>query len=157
MPHKEKTIAGRLLTLFFLLNTILRKFKINFVSPFKTQVIQIVRSVPYGKVVSYGQVALYTGFPRLARQVGWVLNKTEGVIDLPWWRVVNNHGYISIKGTRFHDKNLQRDLLIAEGIPVDKNFTFPIERYRYRPDKQVLKIFQLSDSYIDILLEKYGV
>jgi hypothetical protein len=40
---------------------------------------------------------------------------------------------------------------------VDKNFTFPIERYRYRPDKQVLKIFQLSDSYIDILLEKYGV
>lgn len=126
-------------------------------SSFKTQVIQIVRTVPYGKVVSYGQVALYTGFPRLARQVGWVLNKTEGIVDLPWWRVVNNKGYISIRGTKFHDKNLQRDLLIAEGIAVSKDFTFPIENYRYRPDKQTLRSFQLSDSYINFLLKKYGV
>ncbi len=126
-------------------------------SPFKQRVIDIVRSVPEGRVVSYGQVALYTGFPRLARQVGWVLNRTEGKIDLPWWRVVNNKGYLSIRGTRFHDKNLQRSLLRSEGIPVNEDFTLPIESYRYRPDKKSLKRFQLSESYIFSLLKKYGV
>ena len=43
-------------------------------SKFKDGVIKVVNLIPYGKIVSYGQVALYLGLPRAARQVGWVLN-----------------------------------------------------------------------------------
>src|SRR5438105_160774 len=72
-------------------------------SPFKQKIIEVIRLVPHGKVVSYGQVAAYVGVPRAARQVGWILNQSEGKLDLPWWRVVNNKGYLSIRGTRFND------------------------------------------------------
>ena len=127
-------------------------------SPFKKRVIQIVRAVPQGKVVSYGQVASYCGLPRAARQVGWILNSTEGSpIDLPWWRVVNNHGYLSIRGTTLQDKQLQKKLLEAEGVLFSEEFTLPMEQYRYRPTKKELKTFQLEDKYMQFLLEKYGV
>lgn len=87
-------------------------------SPFKDRVIAIVRMIPEGKVVSYGQVALYAGLPRAAREVGWILKSTEGGsgrsqvrVDLPWWRVINKEGKITIDGTKFHSKNLQKKLL----------------------------------------------
>ena len=66
-------------------------------SKFKEKVIEVVSLIPFGKVVSYGQVALYIGIPRAARQVGWMLNRMEGDVQIPWWRVVNNQGRISIK------------------------------------------------------------
>lgn len=127
-------------------------------SPFKEKVIQIVRSVPEGKVVSYGQVAAYCGLPRAARQVGWVLNSTEGeMIDLPWWRVVNYQGYLSIRGTKLHDKELQKKLLQAEGIPVSDEYVLPMEQYRFRPTKELLQTFELEKEYIEMLLTKFGI
>ena len=54
-----------------------------------------MQHIPYGRVVSYGQVAAYVGVPRGARQVGWTLRRLED-IDIPWWRVINNEGRISI-------------------------------------------------------------
>src|SRR3972149_6610734 len=99
-------------------------------SKFKEAVINVVRKIPNGKVVSYGQVALYIGMPRAARQVGWILNKTEGVLEIPWWRVVNNEGRISIKGSKY-SANDQRERLLSEGIKVTRDFTFNIEEYRF--------------------------
>lgn len=112
---------------------------LNPMSLFKQKVIEVVRSIPYGKVASYGQIALYAGFPRGARQVGWILNSTEGKIDLPWWRVVNHKGYLSIRGTKFSDKNLQRKLLLAEGIIVSEDFKLEINMYRFVPGEKLLK------------------
>ncbi len=127
------------------------------ISPFKKRVIEIVRLVPHGKVVSYGQVALMVGMPRAARQVGWILRGSEGNIDLPWWRVVNNKGSITIKGTKYVDRELQRKLLRAEGVVVSEEFTLDIKIYRFLPDKKLLKQLELSEAYITKLLEKYVI
>jgi alkylated DNA nucleotide flippase Atl1 len=51
---------------------------------------------------------------------------------VPWWRVINNAGIISIKGNWIATKEVQRELLVKEGVVVDENFMIEIERYRYR-------------------------
>src|SRR3989344_1641361 len=106
-------------------------------SKFKDGVIKVVSKVPYGKVVSYGQVALYIGVPRAARQVGWTLNRMKGVEDIPWWRVVNNAGRISIKGSKYSAED-QKRLLVADGVKVEDDLSFDIENYRFIPDKKLL-------------------
>ncbi len=124
-------------------------------SEFKEKVIQFVRLVPYGKVVSYGQVAAYVGVPRGARHVGWILRGIENSVGLPWWRVVNNTGRISIDGNLNSDKYLQRKLLEAEGIVVLESFRLDINTYRFIPDSTVLETLQLRKEYIQMLQEKY--
>lgn len=100
---------------------------------FADKVIAIVKAIPFGKVASYGQVALYAGIPRGARQVGWILHATEAKpsIQIPWWRVINNSGRISIKGSYSNTPDLQRKLLLAEGVKVANNFDIDIEKYRW--------------------------
>lgn len=131
--------------------------KIFDVSLLKKRVLQIVKMVPPGRVVSYGQIAAYCGLPRAARQVGWILKNTEAKINLPWWRVINNKGFISIKGCHFVDKNLQRKLLLAENIPVDDSYHLPIKKYRFCLSKNKLKQFNLPNNYIKLLIEKYSI
>jgi methylated-DNA-protein-cysteine methyltransferase-like protein len=122
-------------------------------SRFKDGVIKVVSLVPKGKVVSYGQVALYVGVPRAARQVGWTLNRLEEKVSIPWWRVVNNKGRISIKGSKC-SANQQRKLLEKEGVKVSKNLTFDIEKYRFTPDKTILNELELDRSYLDLISRK---
>jgi len=98
-------------------------------SKFSQEVLKAVKSVPRGKVVSYGQVALMTGNPRAARQVGWVLNKLSDD-KTPWWRVINNSGRISIKSSEFSALE-QKERLEGEGVVVSKNFEIDIEKYRF--------------------------
>lgn len=124
-------------------------------SPFKDKVIQIIQLVPQGKVVSYGQVAAYAGVPRAAREVGWILNSLENTISLPWWRVVNNSGYLSIRGNQTADKVLQAKLLQNEEIEVSEDFTLNMEKYRWRLDLEVIKTLQLDNEYVEQKLAKY--
>lgn len=126
-------------------------------SEFKNAVIQIIRQVPFGKVASYGQIAVYAGMPRAARQVGWILNHSEGKLDLPWWRIVNNEGRISIKGTQFNTPLLMKSMLENEGVEVSDDYTFDIETYRFRPSREQLKTWQLNDEYIERICSKYGL
>lgn len=119
-------------------------------SQFKDRVLLIVSKIPYGKVASYGQVALLVGAPRAARQVGWILRGLGEETNIPWWRVVNNKGYISIKASRF-SANEQKTLLDKEGIKVKDDFTFDLEIHRYRPGKEVLKEFGLSPEYLEMI------
>ncbi len=100
---------------------------------FRQKVIFLIKKIPKGKVVSYGQVAAAVGSPRAARQVGGVL---RGMDDseykaVPWWRVINNQGILSIKGNWTATKELQRSLLIKEGVEVTQNFTVDMQTYRY--------------------------
>lgn len=124
-------------------------------SPFKLRVINIVRLVPEGNVASYGQIATYIGIPRAARQVGWILNSIEGKVDLPWWRIINNIGRISIKGSNMNTPELQRKLLRAEGIKVSEDFSIDIKKYRFKPNEQFFKMLNLNDEYIAIISEKF--
>ncbi len=95
------------------------------------KVIEVVRKIPTGKVMSYGQVARVIGMPRGARQVGWVLRSMGEASECPWWRVVNNEGRITIKGNKHHGPLEQRRRLVAEGVLVSDQFSFDIEAYRH--------------------------
>jgi methylated-DNA-protein-cysteine methyltransferase related protein len=100
---------------------------------FKEKVIKVVLIIPKGKVMSYGQIAAWIGAPRAARQVGWVLRTIETEVKLPWWRVANNKGIISIKGNKYHNKNMQKSLLEKEGVKIREDLSFDIATYRFSP------------------------
>lgn len=123
---------------------------------FQQSVINIVNFIPKGKVVSYGQVALYAGLPRVAREVGWTLRSLPENIGIPWWRVINNEGRISIKGNKNADAEMQKRRLEQEGVEVSDLFEIDIEKYRWTADKQILKSFRLDDDYIETVLKKYS-
>ncbi len=126
-------------------------------SQFTQKVITVIQAVPAGRVVSYGQVAAYVGVPRAARQVGMTLRNLEDAISLPWWRVINNAGRITIKGNMQNTPDIQRKLLQSEGIIVTNDFTLDIEHYRFRASNELLQAWKLSDSYREIVLAKYGL
>lgn len=84
---------------------------------FYDRVYDIVRSIPSGAVVSYGQVAFLAGNPRMARQVGWALHACPE--DVPWHRVVRKDG--SLPGLSDEASFRQRLLLEREGILFDEN------------------------------------
>ena len=85
-------------------------------SGYFAQVYALVRQVPAGRVVTYGQIATALGDPRRARVVGWALRACPE--DVPWHRVVNSRGGLSL-GPAHGGVNLQRALLEDEGIEFD--------------------------------------
>lgn len=79
-------------------------------TPFFKQVYDIVEQIPYGRVVSYGQIAWMLGRPHAAREVGWAMRCCPD--SLPWQRVVMKDG--SITGGTYAD--LRRGILETEGV-----------------------------------------
>lgn len=78
---------------------------------FEDAVLEVVRSIPAGRCLSYGEVADEAGFPRAARAVGTLLRTT--VESCPWWRVVGWDGRL-----RSPEPDRQATLLRAEGVSV---------------------------------------
>lgn len=100
---------------------------------FGDRVYWLVRQVPEGRVVTYGQIALYAGSPRAARAVGTLMrNSLENGVELPWQRVINASGGISFKGD-FARAELQRRLLHDEGVVFGSNGKCDLKRYRWDP------------------------
>lgn len=95
---------------------------------FRDKVLKAVSSIPYGFVASYGQVAAMVGEPRSARQVGWILNRYGD--NIPWWRVINRHGQITIKGSEFSALD-QKERLASESITFLDEFVVDIAKHRY--------------------------
>ena len=75
------------------------------------QIYDVVRKIPPGKVLTYGQVAELAGLYGKARLVGYALFKVELASDLPWQRVVNAKGEISYSEARCGGDYLQKNLL----------------------------------------------
>jgi methylated-DNA-protein-cysteine methyltransferase-like protein len=99
-------------------------------------VYNIVRQIPAGKVATYGQVALLAGSPRAARQVGYAL-RALGLNEenIPWWRVVNREGYLSINhGNGGVEKEIQKNLLEAEGVVVSPELQIDVAQYLWEAD-----------------------
>ena len=82
---------------------------------FKDKMVKVVLRIPHGKVASYSQVAALIGSPRWARQVGQALRNYRGKKTIPWWRVINSRGFISIGGDPLRPE-LQKKLLLKEGV-----------------------------------------
>ncbi len=89
---------------------------------FKDRVLEEVRKIPKGRVASYGQIALFAGKPRGAREVGWILNRWGDEGGTPWWRVINSKGYISIKHNEISALE-QKRLLEEDGVDVEEDFS----------------------------------
>lgn len=80
--------------------------------------IEVILGIPVGKVATYGQIAALAGNPRGARQVVRVLHSSSRKEGLPWHRVINSKGMISLSGEGY---DVQRSLLEGEGVVFDKN------------------------------------
>jgi methylated-DNA-protein-cysteine methyltransferase-like protein len=85
---------------------------------FFQRVYQVVRMIPPGQVATYGQIAEIVSHRRAARTVGWALNGLPEGSDVPWQRVINARGEISL-GRRGGAAATQRALLEREGIEFD--------------------------------------
>lgn len=101
--------------------------------PFAALVQRTVRRVPAGRVISYGGVAALLGAPRAARGVGQVLGSLPEGSDVPWWRVINAAGGISLHG---HPGILQRMMLEAEGVRPGRSGRIDWARYGWRPEEE---------------------
>jgi methylated-DNA-protein-cysteine methyltransferase-like protein len=100
---------------------------------FYDQVYAVVRRVPHGQVTTYGRVAEMLGRPRAARAVGYALNalkdKKEPVYgSIPWQRVINSQGRISIIN-REHSAQQQAELLRSEGVIVSPDLRIDLDKF----------------------------
>lgn len=100
---------------------------------FYGRVYDLVCRVPEGSVVTYGQVALELGAPAAARAVGYALSNLPGDSEVPWWRVINAAGAISLRG-RGAAADLQRAILEREGVQFDSSGRTDLGRFRWWPE-----------------------
>lgn len=102
------------------------------VSPgFHARVNEVVRSVPAGRVATYGDVATLLGSPRVARHVGYALAALTDP-TVPWHRIINAQGRISHRGDLVRAET-QRRRLEAEGIVFDALGRVDLKRFRISP------------------------
>ena len=93
---------------------------------------QLVACIPAGKVATYGQLAAMLGYPRRSRHVGFALKQTPEQVQIPWYRVVNSSGRISLpEMERGHTE--QRVRLEQEGIEFTAKGNISLRRFRWNP------------------------
>ena len=87
---------------------------------FFEKVYEVAKQIPYGRVTSYGAIAKFLGAARSARMVGWAMNASHAMEEIPAHRVVNRKGLLTGK-FHFDGTNLMQQLLQSEGIKVVDN------------------------------------
>lgn len=97
------------------------------------RIARVVRRVPRGRVATYGQVARLAGLPRGARQVGYALHALPSGSVVPWHRVINAGGRISLPPEAGGIE--QRLRLLAEGITVTEAGRVSLARYQWDPGR----------------------
>ncbi|NOU67951.1 methylated-DNA--[protein]-cysteine S-methyltransferase [Paenibacillus sp. LMG 31461] len=103
-------------------------------TPFTERVLQVIRSIPEGKVMTYGQVARQAGSPRAARQVVRILHTMSKKHKLPWHRVLNIRGEIAIQDDE--GAQLQQFLLVSEGVHVTDELTVSLAEYQVHSEEE---------------------
>lgn len=100
-------------------------------NPYTERVIRIIKSIPEGSVMTYGQIAATAGSPRGARQVVRILHAMSRSHQLPWHRVVNARGEIALRDEESRAKQLL--YLAGEGVDAGADGRIDLERYRHDP------------------------
>lgn len=103
---------------------------------FFSRVYVVVKQIPYGRVTSYGAVAKYLGAARSARMVGWAMNASHSMEDVPAHRVVNKQGLLTGKH-HFDGTSLMQQLLESEGVVVKENQIQNLDAYFWDPWKEL--------------------
>ena len=96
------------------------------------RIYRVVKKIPKGRVATYGQIAALAGIPRHARQVGYALRNTPDSLLLPWHRVVNAQGKVSMRSRPGCD-DFQYVLLEGEGIEFGLQGKISLKRYQWNP------------------------
>lgn len=104
---------------------------------FFSQVYQVVRLIPLGRVSSYGAIAAYLGRKGSARMVGWAMNASHTDASVPAQRVVNSKGLLTGKD-HFGSPTAMQELLAAEGIRVENNQVVDFEKHFWDPSKELV-------------------
>ena len=99
---------------------------------FFSQVYQVVRLIPFGRVTSYGAIARFLGAGRSARVVGYAMNAAHTLLDVPAHRVVNRNGLLTGK-MHFETPDSMQQRLEAEGIKVEDDQIVAFESFFWDP------------------------
>lgn len=101
---------------------------------FTSEVIRLIKDIPLGKVATYGQIAYMTGLHPSVRRVVWILHSCSEKEELPWHRVINRKGEISLKPGAGYEK--QKELLEREGIVFDNKDRINLDQYLWELDEE---------------------
>ncbi|MCE2437238.1 MAG: methylated-DNA--[protein]-cysteine S-methyltransferase [Pseudomonadales bacterium] len=102
--------------------------RLDLASPLAQRVLEVVNSIPLGRVASYGQVAAMAGAPRAARYVGNCMRHLPPNLNAPWHRVLRRNGEIA----RRPGAERQKERLRAEGVAVNGN-RVSMSRFQWIP------------------------
>ena len=100
---------------------------------FYQKVYLTVSKIPYGKIATYGQIADLINEYGRARQVGWALRILKLPSNIPWHRVINAKGLITMSVSRNGTDWMQKELLINEGIRFNTEMKIDIKQYLWKP------------------------
>ena len=93
----------------------------------------VVRRIPRGRVATYGQIAKLARVPGQARLVGYAMFALPRPTTVPWHRVINAQGRISVRGDGGGAALRQRILLEREGVSFDARDRIPLETFGWKP------------------------
>ncbi|TLS36989.1 MGMT family protein [Pseudalkalibacillus caeni] len=99
---------------------------------FTERVVTIIKQIPSGKVMTYGQIAKLAGSPKGARQVVRILHSMSSKHNLPWHRVVNRNGEVALENEELF--YVQKMSLESEGVIFKNSNSICLEDYIYQPE-----------------------
>ena len=103
---------------------------------FYDRVYEVVKQIPYGRVTNYGSIAKYLGSAKSSRAVGYAMNASHNIADVPAHRVVNKVGLLTGKH-HFFGSNLMKDLLESEGVEIIDNQVIQFDSLYWDPSVEL--------------------
>ncbi|HIJ56725.1 MAG TPA: MGMT family protein [Deltaproteobacteria bacterium] len=113
-------------------------------TPFTSKVKKLIKKIPEGKVATYGFIAALAGNPQAARQVARILHSCSRKDSLPWHRVVNRNGRISLK--HYNGYEVQKQLLEKEGVVFAENDAIDFDTYLWLPPNVSRRIHGTNET-----------
>jgi len=121
-------------------------------TPFTREVKKAIRSIPRGRVATYGQIAALAGREHGARGVAWILHSSSEAAGLPWHRVIGSPGRISLpRGKGFEE---QRRRLVAEGVAVGPGGRVDLKRFQWEPSSGAAGRSPAARKFLKDLLKR---
>ena len=121
-------------------------------TPFTREVKKAIRSIPRGRVATYGQIAALAGREHGARGVAWILHSSSEAAGLPWHRVIGSPGRISLpRGKGFEE---QKRRLVAEGVAVGPGGRVDLKRFQWEPSSGAAGRSPAARKFLKDLLKR---
>jgi len=121
-------------------------------TPFTQDVKKAIRSIPRGRVATYGQIAALAGREHGARGVAWILHSSSDAAGLPWHRVIGAAGRISLpRGRGFAE---QKRRLSAEGVAVGPGGRIDLRLYQWEPSSGAAGRSRAAKRFLHELLRE---